>query len=523
MSNESTWTQSDLERVEELLGESTLFSKMGRDGIDSAMRDIKKMAGTETYCGNIFTAAVDYISSCEQAHDNALDRRVQEDKDRAIRALRDSELFHGEELQDAMRNVEIIAAAGKISLTQAAHDYIKVSMFCDRLGEDEENHPEQIPLAGGAALSSKIPRLELIPTIALEECAERFELGIKRKKEKSWNALSDNQQVLRDKEFILNRIGHVIYHAMKLRDVIANGDMDELAEGDNHASAIMWGGCFLISAKNALISWQDEPTLAERIRDLPDDIPGRLDKGYDISDEDYSKAINELFPGPVDFNKMPAETQMHSFNYRPLDRPGEDEEPEPLSVNINPFAHMEGMIESRQSADDQMKEMHQQCYQRHNPTNQEQWAACIVYETKHSDHKGPCLPWEYKVRYNHTAPDGSWLFVREYKADPKGGEPAIHWCRYAAERDAAEFNAKKLPPEYFTAPYQQWMDAALKKTFGIEKPENKNEVLKDLIIHKHNQWWFYDETWSHSYGPYNTEQDAREACARYAESLETGR
>lgn len=33
------------------------------------------------------------------------------------------------------------------------------------------------------------------------------------------------------------------------------------------------------------------------------------------------------------------------------------------------------------------------------------------------------------------------------------------------------------------------------------------------------KWYFYDETWVRSYGPFNTEQEANEACNKYAETI----
>ena len=32
-------------------------------------------------------------------------------------------------------------------------------------------------------------------------------------------------------------------------------------------------------------------------------------------------------------------------------------------------------------------------------------------------------------------------------------------------------------------------------------------------------WWFWDETWVYSHGPYDTEQLARKACIEYARRL----
>lgn len=116
---------------------------------------------------------------------------------------------------------------------------------------NQEDTPPQIPYAGGNALSTKIPAFHLIPTVALEALAKRFEKGIERKGDKAWNALSPNQSILTDREFAIERIAHIIHHCMKLRDkLIAGGDNP--FEGDDDAGAIIWGGAFLCSVKQAM-------------------------------------------------------------------------------------------------------------------------------------------------------------------------------------------------------------------------------------------------------------------------------
>ena len=87
--------------------------------------------------------------------------------------------------------------------------------------------------------------------MALEKTAARFALGITRKGKKSWNALSENQEILTNKEFLIERCSHIIHHALKLRDKLHKGDIVGLAEDDD-ASAVVWGGmCVMRSA----LSW----------------------------------------------------------------------------------------------------------------------------------------------------------------------------------------------------------------------------------------------------------------------------
>lgn len=114
----------------------------------------------------------------------------------------------------------------------------------------DERAPE-IPQAGGLVTSSKIPRIEMIPAEPIIRLAQRFELGEERKgKDKSWNALSQNQQCLLDTDFILVRMGHIIYHCLKLQVKILM--RKPLLDDDDDAGAIIWGGAFLCSATRAI-------------------------------------------------------------------------------------------------------------------------------------------------------------------------------------------------------------------------------------------------------------------------------
>lgn len=114
-----------------------------------------------------------------------------------------------------------------------------------------KSHPEQILMAGGKAASTKVPALHLIPTDALVNLAFRFELGIERKGDKAWNALSKNQEILLDREFLIERISHIIHHALKLRDKLLKNDIAGMEEDDD-AGAVTWGGVFLLSAVEAI-------------------------------------------------------------------------------------------------------------------------------------------------------------------------------------------------------------------------------------------------------------------------------
>ena len=117
--------------------------------------------------------------------------------------------------------------------------------------------PEQVSIGMGLIASSKGPPLYLIPTVALERLAERFALGVERKGKLAWNATSDNQQCLTDKEALVDRLGHVIHHALKLRDKLVHGTIGDIV-ADDDAGAIAWGGMFALCCVDALIKEADK-------------------------------------------------------------------------------------------------------------------------------------------------------------------------------------------------------------------------------------------------------------------------
>lgn len=114
------------------------------------------------------------------------------------------------------------------------------------------DNPVQIPMAGGKAASSVGPPFHLIPTSALTHLANRFQKGVERKGDKSWNALSNNQECLTDKEFVIERMSHVIHHALKLRDQLQNGVQPTDESMTENAAAMAWGGVFAICAAEAI-------------------------------------------------------------------------------------------------------------------------------------------------------------------------------------------------------------------------------------------------------------------------------
>jgi hypothetical protein len=97
----------------------------------------------------------------------------------------------------------------------------------------------------GMTNSSVKPRFALIPSHALEALAARFELGEEKHKGKSWNALAD-QKSLENRDWILSRAEHAIYHIYKYISKMEGLIPDD---GDDDAAAIMWAGTVLSEAK----------------------------------------------------------------------------------------------------------------------------------------------------------------------------------------------------------------------------------------------------------------------------------
>lgn len=100
---------------------------------------------------------------------------------------------------------------------------------------------ESVCLTSGA-VSFRIPRYDLIPRAALKRVADRFELGLLKHKERSWNARSANQECLEDKEFMIARGAHAIDYAFKL---IAKLEGLAPEDGDDDATAIARAGLCL--------------------------------------------------------------------------------------------------------------------------------------------------------------------------------------------------------------------------------------------------------------------------------------
>jgi hypothetical protein len=85
----------------------------------------------------------------------------------------------------------------------------------------------------------------LIPREALVRLARRYELGLVKHGKDNW------RQGIEDREYTVERAGHVIDHALKLIDKLEGREPDD---GDDDAAAIMWGGAFLCVASKKLLT-----------------------------------------------------------------------------------------------------------------------------------------------------------------------------------------------------------------------------------------------------------------------------
>jgi hypothetical protein len=162
--------------------------------------------------------------------------------------------------KDPIRNrqAKYISELEKLNAKQMDH-IEKLNNEISELRKTEYNSPDapncttfqanptpKLIFKGGAASTPK-PKLFLIPYNALVGLANRFELGWNKYKDNAYNAISPpsnarRSEMLQDQEWIRERISHVIHHAyqylQKMEGVIED-------DGDDDASAIMWGGACL--------------------------------------------------------------------------------------------------------------------------------------------------------------------------------------------------------------------------------------------------------------------------------------
>ena len=116
----------------------------------------------------------------------------------------------------------------------------------------------QIDYGNGA--SSDIPPVHLIPRVLIDNLARRFGAGVASKGDKAWNALSANQSLLTNLDFLKDRLGHAIRHSYLLLEQISQIHQAEdllkvgafLPDPAEDAAAICWNGGYAICALAAI-------------------------------------------------------------------------------------------------------------------------------------------------------------------------------------------------------------------------------------------------------------------------------
>jgi hypothetical protein len=105
-----------------------------------------------------------------------------------------------------------------------------------------DHETEEVLTHPGGASSTRKPRYGLIPPIALERLAERFELGEKKYGAKgTYNALAPRRAEMLTREWVTARLEHVIAHALHALQVLHGQAPDD----DDDAGALMFGGAVL--------------------------------------------------------------------------------------------------------------------------------------------------------------------------------------------------------------------------------------------------------------------------------------
>ena len=104
------------------------------------------------------------------------------------------------------------------------------------------------PQFGGVPLElilalADTPGAEQIPAAAVRALGERLKLGEMKHGKGNWC------KGLGDEAYVIERLNHVIYHALKLIAKI-KGERD--ADGDHDAAALIWGGMFAVEAVRTL-------------------------------------------------------------------------------------------------------------------------------------------------------------------------------------------------------------------------------------------------------------------------------
>lgn len=94
------------------------------------------------------------------------------------------------------------------------------------------------------ATSTKQIRLSLIPHQGLLNAALRFELGLEKHGPSAYNALSETNSCLLDREWLIERCSHAIEHLYTMIDNLKNTNI-KISACQNDAGAVAWCGLVL--------------------------------------------------------------------------------------------------------------------------------------------------------------------------------------------------------------------------------------------------------------------------------------
>jgi hypothetical protein len=102
--------------------------------------------------------------------------------------------------------------------------------------------------SSGASSSGMKPRYDLIPSWALERIAKRFAEGAKKYGENNW------QKGVTDKEFIIDRMNHMVEHLYKKIEAVRAGEINP----DDDMAAVILNAIFVMGHERATSTQPDE-------------------------------------------------------------------------------------------------------------------------------------------------------------------------------------------------------------------------------------------------------------------------
>lgn len=138
---------------------------------------------------------------------------------------------------------------------------------------------DRFSFSSGAMSSGAKPRYDLIPLWALERIAVRFGEGAAKYGDNNW------MRGLRDRDYIIDRINHLIEHAYRLKERVA---AEQPPYVDDDAAAIILNAIFIMGWERANVNPVNVagPTVT---------MPCRTD--YELPDPDQGHGAGDGFGG----------------------------------------------------------------------------------------------------------------------------------------------------------------------------------------------------------------------------------